>query len=336
MDKTAQEDSEEQEIARLLRAAGPRKELPLSLQKQWEKQFRANLEPALRERKQRQLRNSKRIAFGLCASVALFAMVFAFTVLPPPITTATIRISQINGQPVLHSNSGARSQLHEGQRLSEVGVISTADHEYVALSYNGYDLRLNSNTRLAFIPGGLVLQAGEIYASDVGAKTTQALLIETPHGSVRDIGTQFTVSLTPQETVTRVRRGAVVVDTGTTQVKVLADEAGAALITMDEQKQVRQSRAAPSGADWQWIYHSAKQFELEGSSVLAFLQWSTTETGLQLKFANQAARIYAETTLLHGDLGALDPEGAVSPVLTTTDLQAKRVGDSTMVVSLSR
>jgi|GEM_PF-3406351 len=66
MDTLEQQDRDEQDIARLLRAVGPRRELPQALRPQWETTFRAELQRVLERRKR--LRNT--VLIGSCASVA--------------------------------------------------------------------------------------------------------------------------------------------------------------------------------------------------------------------------------------------------------------------------
>ena len=329
MDKQSGQDREEQDIGRLLRAAGPRQELPDDLRQQWEQAFRRELAPALARRGQVR----RRAVLGLCASVLVAGVALLFTVNQPATPQISIRVSHVSGDHRLHG-AGAGS-LQAGQLLPPGSRVSTGDNGRVALSYQGYDLRLNGATAVTLGAKGIELKAGEIYASDdQRSNPAQGLLIATPHGTVRDIGTQFMVTLQPDQTITTVRKGTVLVDPGNGDVRVEASGGAAMQVRIGTGQQVHRQQVAPSGDDWRWIYQGGPGFELEGSSAHEFLQWSVAESGLRLEFATQAAEIYARTTLLHGDLGDLDPEQAVDPVLATTDLRAELAAGNTLRISL--
>ena len=86
-------------------------------------------------------------------------------------------------------------------------------------------------------------------------------------------------------------------------------------------------------SDWTWIYPVARRFELEGRSVLEFLQWSATESGRAVRFADAAAELAAGQTRFSGalDISGLDPEEAVAVVLSTTRFRATPDGDALRV-----
>ena len=100
MDRPEQSDSDEQNIARLLRAAGPRQELPSELRARWEKTFRAELQPVLEGRNRRLYR----VAMGLCASVVLGAATLWFSLLEPVALHVSIRVTHVSGD---HQMRGA-------------------------------------------------------------------------------------------------------------------------------------------------------------------------------------------------------------------------------------
>lgn len=331
MNKPDQTDRDEQDIARLLRAAGPRQELPAQLKAQWEDKFRAELQPTLDRRRQ----SRSRMLMSMCAGLAVVAVATWFALPKPGPAQPEIRITHASGAYQLQHDAGdSNSNLREGQQLAPGSTITTGGDGFVAVDFNGYDLRLNHNSSVTLESLRIRALAGSLYVSNEQAATSvKQLLIDTPHGSIRDIGTQFTVTLHPGETITTVRRGAVLIDTDGAQLQATALPNSAAQVSVNDRRQMREARVPGNGRHWNWIYQGTQPFELEGKSAYEFLQWSVAESGLQLQFASTGAEIHASTTLLHGDFGELNPQQAVSPVLATTDLEAKRVGNK-LVVSL--
>jgi ferric-dicitrate binding protein FerR (iron transport regulator) len=336
MTKPDPSTAEDDDIARLLRAAGPREQLPADMKQRWEQQFRAELAPVLAPRRQ----DRRRFVMGLCASLAVVAAAISYTLLPGPRTEVLIRVSHASGDQLLRLPGRSPQQLRAGEQLQADSVINTGADGQVALVYGGYDLRLNHDTRLMLKNDRIVLETGELYASDYSGNQAPKqrdyeLRVDTPLGSIRDIGTQFTVAVFPDRTVTTVRRGAVLINTDDTEVRAEPQSGAASRLTIDRQHQVHTEAAEPSGNEWRWIYSSASRFELEGRTAYEFLQWSVGESGLQLEFAGEGAEIHARTVLLHGNIDALDPEQAVAPVLASTDLVATRIGVNTLVISLN-
>jgi ferric-dicitrate binding protein FerR (iron transport regulator) len=329
-DKTT--DREEQDIARLLQAAGRREQLPGDLRLKWEDHFRGELTDVKIKRTRRQRRGM----FAAAASLAVLAIGVTLLGLPPAPEPLHIQVSAVSGHNRLENAASDSNSLQRGTQLVPGQVIRTGPLGHVALAYDGYDLRLGRDTVLALEVDGVSLRRGKLYASDNmrGANKRQ-LEVRTPFGNIRDIGTQFTVSVLAGETVTTVRRGIVVLDAGDAHYRGEATPGSATQITINRQQEVRSERVAPSGQAWQWIYQAAPRYSLEGQSTLAFLQWSTAESGLRLAFASPGAEAYASVTTLHGDIRGMDPESAVAPVLATTDLSTEVV-DGALRVSLKR
>lgn len=325
-------DREERDIARLLKAAGRREQLPDELRLRWEQHFRQELDSVRRERRQRQRRG----LLALAASLAVVAIGLTLSVRPPKPDPLLIRVSASLGEVRLENAGAGSPALVAGTRLAAGQVIHTGAEGRLALDYAGYDLRLNRNTVLALASDGVTLRRGEIYASDEGRGSEQRQLqVHTALGTIRDIGTQFTVSVSPGETVATVRRGTVLLETGQAQYRNEAASGSATRISVNTLLEVHSEPVAPNGEAWQWIYQAAPEFKLDGQSALAFLKWSSRESGFGLEFASSQAETYASITTLHGDLGRMDPESAVAPVLATTDLRAT-VKDGTLLVTLMR
>ncbi len=318
------------DIARLLRAAGTRDGPPRELASRWEQRFRDELQPVLARRRHR-----RRALWGLCAGLALAAIALSTRFLPAPPPAVAIAVRQVSGAGSLQTAAGEFTGLQTGQRLATGSVISTGSDGRVALAWGDYDLRLNRDTRVRFERGHVLLEHGELYASDRHSGS-RALRIDTSLAVIRDIGTQFTVAARPDRTVATVRRGALSIDTGAGELRSAAASDSASRVTIDSERGVVREAVAGTGEDWRWIYSGSPGFELEGSTAWEFLAWSTGESGLRLEFGSRAAESHARRTRLHGDISALDPERAVQPVLAGTDLVAAVVDGNTLRVALRR
>ena len=325
--------TDDDDVARLLRAAGPREQLPDTMKQRWEEQFRRELQPVLKRRD----RGRRRWVMGLCASLALLVGTFVLIRTPPGDVAPAIRVSQaLGGSRIIAPDMGELALL-AGQRVPPGSIINTGENGLVAISYGAHELRLNRHTRLLVYADRLELEAGELYASDHGSTAAGApLVITTAHGSIRDIGTQFTVTAYPDRTVATVRRGIVLVNTGREELRAEARPGSASRLIIDRDMNARREQVAPTGTDWNWIYQSGTNFTVEGKTAHDFLQWSVGESGLTLVFASKGAEALARTTRLHGDIGGLDPERAVDAVLASTDLVAERSADNTLRISVNR
>jgi ferric-dicitrate binding protein FerR (iron transport regulator) len=317
---------DEQKLALLLRAAGPREPVPLAARARWEATFRQELAPVLRRRQQR-----RRWVVGLAGAAA--AMLLVLLAYPPPPEVAApplVTLDYVAGAAKLADGERTRA-LAPGQALVAGNVLLTAGDGHLALRFGVHRLRLDGDSRLTLQAGGVYLHRGRLYVSDdappgrpAPAPGRQPFAIVTPWGQVRDIGTQFLVAVGEHSTRATVRRGAIEMTQGNSRRRAAATAGGAVELRTDSDARISEQRAPASGERWQWIYQSTPPFTLEGSSVLAFLEWVSAETGLVLAFESSAAHRLAAQGTLHGAMGDWDdPQDAIGPVLAATDLRAE-------------
>ena len=323
-------DTDEQDIARLLRAAGPRKELPEKLKQSWENQFRNEIQPIIQRKKHR-----VRIALGACATVAV--LVITALLFPTGTTPPRLAIQVVNtvGSSQVQLDEQRPTQLSKGQMLSVGSSITIGPGAYAAIDYGGYDLRLNSNTTVRLLHDGLALTAGELYVSnETQTNQVHSMTVHTDLGTISDIGTQFTVTKDNNGLRANVRRGVILFETETGKYRAEATAENSAQITLDKHAKVAIQTVAHDGQEWDWIYHSGPAFTLEGHSVYEFLLWSTREAGLDVDYTTESAEIVARTTILHGETGDLNPRQAIPVVLATTRLQSEYLSGRHLRVSL--
>lgn len=330
MDNTDYKEQEDGDIARLLQMAGPREKLPEELKDSWEQKFRKELDAAAVSRQSRR----RNWLGGIAAAVALCAVAITLLVRTPGPALPLVQVSALSGIPELLSPTGKTSELTVGMAIPPGSVIRTGSMDRAGIAYAGYTLRLDVHSEIQFHPSEIQLHKGQLYASDPEQKIGQTQLnITTPHGVVRDIGTQFTVQVDALSTVATVRQGSIQMITDSSDFQVEAAGGSATRVSVDSAGQVHTAEVSASGEGWQWIYPIAAPFQLEGKSVHQFLQWSVSESGRELEFATASAELYARRVLLHGSASGLDPDQAVGPVLEATDLYAQIQGE-TLVIAL--
>lgn len=227
----------------------------------------------------------------------------------------------------------------------------------------GVELRLRSGSRLAILSGEgseapfeaffrsvaelggaepppfhMELTRGALYADtgreapalparegSVQVDTASLLAISTPFGTVRDVGTRFSVHLADGETPAlgvRVRSGEVSVDTGGNSLRAPAGEA----LVIGPDMGVERRAIDAFGEDWSWAVRAAPPFDLEGATLHRFLSWVSVETGWELAYADAATEAAAEEILLHGDLGGLTPDRAPFALLPGAGMSATLEG----------
>ncbi len=321
---------DEQEVARLLRAAGTRQELPTVLRQKWEQQFRGELRPVLKQRRRR-----RHAIMGLCAGIAALGLTTLLSYQAPVPPQFDVSVVRVSGDTELTTRETSKQTLSAGQSLSVDDAVSTGTAGYASLDYQGYSIRLNSETRLQLLPEGIALLSGEIYVSDEGQNTAiDGIKVVTHLGTIKDIGTQFTVKLHGERLVSSVRRGTIVLHTQSEDYRAEAGPDTARKITFSNTEPAQLGDLAPNGPEWEWIYRSAPEFILEGQTVAAFLDWASRESGLRLQYASKSAEIYAQTTLLHGEVQGIEPDRVIEPVIATTHLNIERGAANNLRVSL--
>ena len=316
------------DIAQLLGAAGAREKLPEELKARWEDHFRAELQPIL---------ESPRRGFllplvSLAASVVVLLLVLDFFAGEPAASTP-MQVTAVTGGGQLILDEQRRLAAVAGQNLSAGVTLETAAQGRVALSWGGFDVRLNHNSRLTLMNDHLELTAGEVYVSNFGRRTShQRIVVKTPLAAISDIGTQFKVRLTADAVISSVRRGGIVVRTETGEHRAeAAPEHGRTLVVGADNT----VSVSEDDSDWGWIYAVARRFDLEGRSVHEFLQWSVSESGRQLSFADESVALAARNTRFSGgiDLPGVNPDRAVAVALSTTRFIAEEQRDGSLLIS---
>lgn len=207
-------------------------------------------------------------------------------------------------------NVQAGARIYTGSRL-----LTGASPAALELG-NGFNVRLDAGTQVTIVNGNrLALDSGRIYV-DSGA-IADVLVIETPFGAVRDIGTQFAVALDPDQLTVQVRDGLVKVQHATSTIAV---EPGQQL-QLDAEGDLHREPIALSGGEWLWAESVAPVLIVEGRSVHAFLEAIHRQTGLEIVYATPEVARRASGTVIGGNHPDLPPRQMLDIVMSATDFR---------------
>ncbi|MGI9220276.1 MAG: FecR family protein [Woeseiaceae bacterium] len=252
------------------------------------------------------------------AASLILAVVFAFTGLQQSGVPAAqvARLDQSQGTIRLYSDeSGVAAEdtatLFAGQTL-RTGKDSAAGLTWAG----GGSLRIDAQTRIEFVSADeIFLHAGRVYFDSYGADNKFA--VQSEHGLVAHIGTQYMAEAGANGLVVSVREGEVTV-TGAHDQTVHSGQRA----TLSGSSRPVITNTNGVGADWAWIETVSPGISVDGMSAYDFLQWVGRETGHAIHFASEAAEQIARTTHLKGAVNA-DPRNELRLRMMTMDLDAE-------------
>jgi ferric-dicitrate binding protein FerR (iron transport regulator) len=262
------------------------------------------------------------IAAGI-AAVLLIAWLLPSRVVQPPVAPQVVgRVVRTEG--VVHATVG--EELHADT------ILDTGDTGRMALALGpGISLRMDVDSRIVMVGERTVrLERGAVYV-DARAEKSGSVLVHTPHGDVRDIGTQFEVRARGSSFGVRVREGEILINRGGAEMTARAGEG----LHLDRQGRYVRRTIPVFGPEWAWTSTIAPQFQLEGSTVQQFLDWVAREQGWRWRFADSDTARLAAGIVTHGSLEGYTPEEALAIVLPTCGLSFVRNGDE-IVVSFAK
>jgi len=248
---------------------------------------------------------------GSAAAVAAAAvMIVILRITPSTPQPAPQRIVVAGGQ-----TNGAVIYANDAY---EVANGSTA-----SLAWGNAILRLDGGTRVRIASAReLSLDRGAVYVDSKNA----GVLIRTPIGIVRDIGTQFEVRLAADRMRVRVREGRVDLQHGgathsaTAGIELDADARGG----------VTEHSIARNGAEWDWVVRAAPPIHLDGRTLAEVVTLVTRDEGVEPVWSDAASR-NAASMRLHGDV-PLTPEEALDTALVASGLTSRTDGDRLIIV----
>jgi hypothetical protein len=317
--------SGEDALARLLRAAGARPQVPEDAAGRVRAATHASWRRAVRGR---------RIARWIVYSAAPLAAAAAWLFLvgpdlsrrlggPPPAPVAAATLERVVG--TASWPGGVAPAI--GADLAAGTVLETGGDGRIAARLGaGTSLRVDSGTLVRLESAGeVVLERGAVYL-DTGPGGS-AVVVRTALGLVRDVGTQFQVRIEETGVGVSVREGA-----ARFEGRDASREASAGVrLTVQGDGSFTTREIPRSGSEWDWILEIASPFRLEGRLLGEYLGWVARETGLRIQYADPTIEAGKEDVVLHGSIEGLRPEATLGIVLPTCGL-AHTVSGDTLVV----
>ena len=197
--------------------------------------------------------------------------------------------------------------------------LEIADRGALALRVAGRSLRFDAGTAARLVSADeIALERGALYVDGLRA-AQPGLIVRTPLGEVREVGTQFEVRLLDdgqQGLRVRVREGRVAVRASGTSEHASAGEE----LHVRRDGGARRATIAPDSEDWRWAIAAAPAYAIEGVSLGSFLDWLARETGWRIEFADAELERAARPIQLHGTIEGLSPEEAVAAVVPGSGL----------------
>ena len=317
-DDAPREDS----IAKLLRLAGPRAAVPAGV--------RARVHAAAQQEWRRSVAARRRrrwaIPASLAAAVVLAVMLDSPLTLVDPAPVATVTL--VAGAGVQRHGLVAGDPVYPGDS------ITTGDNGVSLAFQNGLSLRLAAHS-VAVVEAldDVRLTTGTVYAdSGLRARAGRRITVHTDIGSVTDHGTQFAVGYDSGAMSVAVREGSVRIEARRAEYTADAGEK----VTFRKGEEARYARLPPHDSSWRWAAALAPPFDIDRRPVIDFLHWAARETGKELVFATDGARLAAMATRLNGSVAGLTPSEAIEAVRPTIPRFRFRIDEERVIVRLAQ
>ncbi|MEY4485319.1 MAG: hypothetical protein RL693_2771 [Verrucomicrobiota bacterium] len=195
--------------------------------------------------------------------LAAAALVSALALIALPllnqVTSTVLKVSAVNGDIFYHKEMDEPGMLVKIEDRLQPGTLETEDDgSIVTLEFqDGTSITLSGGSELSFVDGPqkrLMLKRGTLTANVKPQPHDRPMLVITPTAEVQVVGTMFTLSARPEDTL-------VIVDKGLVKVKRLADGQSADLsannslvASIDTQKKLKSGVTPVPILDWSFDF----------------------------------------------------------------------------------
>ena len=304
-------------VEALLEKAQPRPAPPDSAEQDIRAAVRAEWEGVTFKRRRRRFG----AGFATAASIALVLAVSLPSLRVSGI--APVEVASIDkslGTLYIESDSSGLRQPVDTTSVFTGQVLTTGVDSAAGLNWlDGGSLRIDQNTRIEFVTADKVfLHSGKIYFDSHSAITGSGFTIESTHGLVSHVGTQYMTESSAANLIVSVREGEVSVD----GVYHEATAYEGYRVQLSGSAQPAVTNTSGIGSEWEWIETVSPAINVDGMSVFDFLQWVGRETGHSIQFESAEARSLATNERLKGVVDAA-PREALRLRMMTVDLDAR-------------
>ncbi len=226
--------------------------------------------------------------FALAASVLIVAFT-AFNAFRTP-EVAPVRVGTIARSvgPVYLLGEGSEplGTADVANVMSGQTIVTGVEAGLAIAWTGGGSLRVDAGTRLSLVgPERVKIDNGRVYFdSAYQAAESASLVMETAHGEIRHVGTQYMVQVDQSSLIVSVREGQAAIDgrhhrqvAKTGQQVRLSGSAQPVVLSI-----------ARTGGDWRWIDRTSPTADVQGKSVHEFVVWACREIGLDYVFEGVA------------------------------------------------
>jgi ferric-dicitrate binding protein FerR (iron transport regulator) len=320
------------EIEALLREVGAGNQIPFAAAEEVRRAVHQEWLTVVAQRKRR-----RRIAtFGIAASFALM-MAVASWVLRSSVPSSELQtvVAYVDGAAQFQpSAQGSMERLSVGNALPVGGVLLTDGSTRVALEYGtAVSMRVDRASKIERVGGNRFrLSAGAVYIDADPKADEHELIVETPAGDVRHLGTQYQVRQSNGLIEIGIREGRVEITKPDRSALASAGE----LLRINAEGEIDRQAISAQDPQWDWAEQTTPPFSIDDRTLAEFLEWVGRETGRQVIYASPEAQTIAQTLKLRGSIEGLDPDTALSAVLSTTEFVRYDTSDNLIGVQLAR
>ncbi len=313
----------DQDIERLLAAAGQRRDPPEDMQARVYAQTLAAWE-ALPAQTSRPARKMTWLAAAATVLMAVAAASF-WSQQPVSVTSELAEVTFVRGA----LRADGDEVVTPGRLLAAGSTLTTPDDGMASITFRtGARVVLDVSSSVVLAPDNLELRAGRVYVDADGAAR---MTVMTPALEVRDIGTRFEVGVGAAGSAwVALRDGQVDVQTSDQLVSMQARDGVGELARFDGAALAARETLTSTDVRWQWQREGRAPLRLDGTSVYDYVSWMARDTGHQLQFASRAVEQMARVEYLQG-AGTSD-ETTVDEALRTTRFKLMAAGARTWLV----
>lgn len=319
------------DIEALLRQVGSRDEPSAAAMEEVRRAVHQEWRTTVAQRKNR----NRMLTFGIAASVAVVMVISSWALrFTDPASELAVTIARIDGQARLQGALAESARpITVGQSLAVGDVLITDDATRMALTYGaGVSIRIDRGSKLERLSANRFrLSTGAVYVDARPEAQDSDLIIEAAAMEVRHLGTQYQVRQSDEDVEVSIREGVVEIDRAQGEVLASAGER----VLFNAAGHVERGAISAQDPAWDWAEATSPTFLIDDRTAAEFLEWVARETGRQVAYASPEARRVAQTVKLRGSIEGLDPQTALSAVLSTTDFAMYETGDDLIGVRLA-
>lgn len=276
-------------------------------------------------------RRTRVMTFGVAASFAIVVLIASW-ILRSSVSIVELPVS------IAYIDGAAQSEvaalgMKVGDDVAVGSSLNTDSMTRIALNVGtAVSMRIDRDTRIQRVANDRFrLSEGALYVdADPNAKDHD-LIVETAAGDVRHLGTQYQVRQSNGVVEVSIREGRVQIESSSGAALASAGER----VMINRAGEIQRQSISAQDAEWDWAERSSPPFALDDRTLAEFLQWVGRQTGRQVVYATPEAQAMAQALKLHGSIDGLDPDTALSAVLSTTEFVRYETGEDLIGVRLS-